>query len=207
MLIAGDLQRASWRAQPAPADFFAAKGLLGAVVDVAGIDWELTPAQWPFLHPGRSAAVCSGENRIGFVGELHPLVAAAWDLERVAVWALDLGKLAALAPELERYVAFGEYPAVREDVAVVVGESVEAGAVAALIESVVRDVGDVALARAEIFDVYRGPQVGEGRVSLAFHLEFRAPDRTLTDEEVAVIRAQDRRRARTALRRYVACLA
>ena len=190
VLIAGDLIRPSWRGEPSPADFFAAKGLLTAVLELAGVDWGLAPAQWPFLHPGRSAAVSSGEQRIGFIGELHPLVAGAWDLERVAVWALDLGKLAALAPELTHYVPFGEYPAVREDVAVVVGDGVEAGAVAELIESVVRDVGDVALARAEIFDVYLGPQVGEGRVSLAFHLEFRAPDRTLTDEEVAAIRAK-----------------
>jgi phenylalanyl-tRNA synthetase beta chain len=190
VLIAGDLIRPGWRGEAAPADFFAAKGLLSAVLAVAGVEWELAPAQWPFLHPGRSAAVVSGEERIGFIGELHPLVAGAWDLERVAAWALDLGKLAGLAPELTAYAPFGEHPAVREDVAVVVDDTVGAGAVAALIEGVVHDAGDVALARAEIFDVYRGPQVGEGRVSLAFHLEFRAPDRTLTDEEIAVIRAK-----------------
>jgi phenylalanyl-tRNA synthetase beta chain len=190
VLIAGELIRPSWRGEPAAADFFAAKGLLTAVLEVARVAWELTPAQWPFLHPGRSAAVSCGEHRIGFIGELHPLVADAWDLERVSAWALDLGRLAALAPELSTYEPFGEHPAVREDVAVVVDDGVAAGSVAALIESVVADASDVQLARAEIFDVYRGPQVGEGRVSLAFHLEFRAPDRTLTDEEVAVIRAK-----------------
>jgi phenylalanyl-tRNA synthetase beta chain len=140
----------------------------------------------PFLHPGRSAAVLAGETQLGFIGELHPLVAASWDLERVAVWALDLELVASLAPEVVAYVPFAEYPAVREDLAVAVPAAVSAGEVIA----VIREAGGAQLARVEVFDVYRGAQVGEGRVSLALHLEFRAPDRTLTDEDVAAAREQ-----------------
>ena len=168
------------------ADFFAAKGLLAAVLDVLGVEWTVAAAQWPFLHPGRSASVLAGEQRLGFAGELHPLVAARWDLEQVAVWALDLGLVASLAPELVAYVPFGEYPAVREDLAVVVADDVAAAEVIA----VVREAGGAQLARVEVFDVYRGAQVGEGRVSLALHLEFRAADRTLTDEDVAAARLE-----------------
>jgi phenylalanyl-tRNA synthetase beta chain len=102
------------------------------------------------------------------------------------VWAIDLDRVAALAPELVRYTPFGEYPAVREDLAVVVSDERSAGEVVA----VVREAGGAELARVEVFDVYRGAQVGEGRVSLALHLEFRANDRTLTDEDVAARRAQ-----------------
>ncbi|MGD0385543.1 MAG: phenylalanine--tRNA ligase subunit beta [Solirubrobacteraceae bacterium] len=186
VLIAGDVVAANWREPAAPADFFAAKGLLAAVLDTLGVQWAATAEQWPFLHPGRSACVLAGETRLGFVGELHPLVAAAWDLESVAVWAIDLDRVAALAPELVRYTPFGEYPAVREDLAVVVSDERSAGEVVA----VVREAGGAELARVEVFDVYRGAQVGEGRVSLALHLEFRANDRTLTDEDVAARRAQ-----------------
>jgi phenylalanyl-tRNA synthetase beta chain len=186
VLIAGDVVAANWREPAAPADFFAAKGLLAAVLDTLGVQWAATAEQWPFLHPGRSACVLAGETRLGFVGELHPLVAAAWDLESAAVWAIDLDLVAALAPELVRYTPFGEYPAVREDLAVVVSDERSAGEVVA----VVREAGGAELARVEVFDVYRGAQVGEGRVSLALHLEFRANDRTLTDEDVAARRAQ-----------------
>jgi phenylalanyl-tRNA synthetase beta chain len=128
--------------------------------------------------------VLAGGGRIGFLGEVHPLVAAAWDLAGVAVWALNLGHVVALAPEVTAYVPFAPFPAVREDLAVVVGDAVDAGSVL----GVVRHAGGATLASAEVFDVYRGAQVGEGRVSLALHLEFRAPDRTLTDEDVAAAR-------------------
>jgi phenylalanyl-tRNA synthetase beta chain len=182
VLLAGELMPRSWRGEPAVhADFFAAKGLLGAVLGALGVEWSVVAAPMPFLHPGRSASVHSGEARIGFIGELHPLVAASWDLEQVATWAVNLGLVASLAPEVVSYVPFAEYPPLREDLAVVVAEGVSASEVIA----VVREAGGEQLARVEVFDVYRGAQVGDGRVSLALHLEFRAADRTLSDEDVA----------------------
>jgi phenylalanyl-tRNA synthetase beta chain len=187
VLIAGEVAPASWRGEPAAAaDFFAAKGLLSAVLDTLGVPWSVAAGQWPFLHPARAASVLAGETRLGFVGELHPLVAAAWDLESAAVWAIDLDRVAELAPELVRYAPFAEYPSVREDLAVTVSDGCPAGDVVA----VVREAGGGELARVEVFDVYRGAQVGEGRVSLALHLEFRAADRTLTDEDVAARRRE-----------------
>jgi phenylalanyl-tRNA synthetase beta chain len=187
VLIAGEVAPASWRGEPAVvADFFAAKGLLAAVLDTLGVQWGVAAGEWSFLHPGRGASVLAGETRLGFVGELHPLVAAAWDLESAAVWAIDLDRAAKLAPELVRYEPFAEYPAVREDLAVSVPDGCPAGDVV----TVVREAGGAELARVEVFDIYRGAQVGDGRVSLALHLEFRAADRTLTDEDVAARRGE-----------------
>ncbi len=187
VLIAGELAPRGWRGEPAvPADFFAAKGLLAAVLDTLGLDWSVVAEQRPFLHPGRAAVVLAGERRLGFLGELHPLVAAQWDLERAAVWAIDLGAAAELAPEVAAYQPFAEYPPLREDLAVVVPDAVTAAELIA----VVREAGGAQLAGVEVFDVYRGAQVGEGRVSLALHLEFRAADRTLLDEDVAALRGQ-----------------
>ena len=81
------------------ADFFAAKGLLAARPRRRSASSAASPPRRvPFLHPGRTASVLAGETRIGFIGELHPLVAASWDLERAAVWALDLGLAASWAP-------------------------------------------------------------------------------------------------------------
>jgi phenylalanyl-tRNA synthetase beta chain len=186
VLLTGRLAPPSWRDDPVrQADFFAAKGLLAAVLDSLGIAWRVEPGEMPFLHPGRAATVLAGEATLGFIGELHPLVAKDWDLEQAATWAIDLGRVAELAPAVARYVPFGAFPAVREDLAVVVAESTPSAAVV----DVVRAAGGDELARVEVFDVYRGSQLGEGRVSLALHLEFRAADRTLTDEEVAQRRA------------------
>ena len=186
VLLAGEVAPRGWHGEPAVrADFYAAKALLAAVLGVLGVEWSVSEAAaWPFLHPGRAAAVHSGPARIGFLGELHPLVAAAWDLDQAAVWALDLGRVAAFAPQIVAYAPFAPFPEVREDLAVVVDEAVSA----AKVVEVVREAGGDELARVEIFDVYRGTQVGVGRVSIALHLEFRADDRTLTDEEVAARR-------------------
>jgi phenylalanyl-tRNA synthetase beta chain len=166
-------------------DVFVAKGLLEAVLDTLRVDWQVEPAQFPFLHPGRSAAVAGGGGRLGFVGEVHPLVAREWELERtLAAFAVDMGKVAAAAPEVVTYADLTSFPALRQDLAVVVAADVPA----ARVLETVRTAGGELLAHTDVFDVYSGEQVGEGRVSLALHLEFRAPDRTLTDEDVAPVR-------------------
>jgi phenylalanyl-tRNA synthetase beta chain len=186
-LLTGAFGERSWRAgEPPAADFFVAKSLLAAVLDALGVQWSVEPAAWPFLHPGRSADVLVAGERLGFLGELHPLAAAAWDLERTAAFAIDLGRLAAAVPPLVAFSDFASFPSVREDLAVIVADDVPA----ARVLEVVRAAGGTMLAGVRVFDVYRGAQVGEGRTSLALHMEFSAPDRTLTDDEVAAVRAQ-----------------
>jgi len=184
-LLTGRLTPRSWRGEAATADFFAAKALVAAVLDALRVPWSAEPAEWPFLHPGRSADVRTGEERLGFVGEVHPLVAASWDIEQpVAVFALDLGKVVAAAPDTTMYTDVVSYPPLRQDLAVILPDDVPAGRAA----QVIRDAGGELLTGAEVFDVYTGAQVGEGRRSLAFALTFRAADRTLTDEDVAPVR-------------------
>jgi phenylalanyl-tRNA synthetase beta chain len=188
-LMTGALAPRSWHGAPAQADFFAAKGLLAALLDRFHVHWAVEQAQWPFLHPGRSAAVLARDTggkpmRLGFVGELHPSVAASWDLERTAAFAVDLGKLAAVAPEVQSFSAFGSVPTLRQDLAVTLPEDVPARDVL----HALRKAAGKMLDGAEIFDVYTGAQVGEGRRSLALALTFRAEDRTLTDDDVAPVR-------------------
>ncbi len=117
-LLTGALTPRSWRGEPAEADFFAAKALLASLFDRFHLDWSVERVTWPFLHPGRSAAVLIDDVRLGFVGEIHPLVADAWDLGRTAAFAVDLGKLAAAAPEVASFEAFGSFPTLRQDLAV-----------------------------------------------------------------------------------------
>jgi phenylalanyl-tRNA synthetase beta chain len=183
VLLTGEARPASWRApEPPRADFFAAKGVLAALLDSLRLDWSVEYMPEPFLHPGRCSAVLVDGEALGWLGEVHPLVARDWDLDGAAAFELDLDRLTELAAtRVETYQDVTSFPAVRQDIAVVVADDVPAGRV----RDVVRAAGGDLLTRAEVFDVYRGAQVGAGRVSLALALEFRAPDRTLTDDEVA----------------------
>src|ERR1700753_1407912 len=187
-LLTGPVRPPTWRdPEPRNADFFTAKGVLGAMLDTVHVPWsvEAAPEPPPFLHPGRSARVLIGEVAAGWVGEIHPDVAAGWDWSGVvAGFEIDLD----IAGEHVRFTAYEDvtsFPEVREDLAVIVADTVTA----AQVLDVVRGAGGALLAGAEVFDVYRDDQtVGAGHVSLALRLRFRARDRTLTDEEVATRR-------------------
>ncbi|TML76407.1 MAG: hypothetical protein E6G07_11150 [Actinobacteria bacterium] len=133
-------------------------------------------------------ARCGGRGgplRARFVGEVHPAVLREWDLEVGAAFEVDAGALAELAPGAVHYREVTSFPAVLQDIAVVVPEEVPA----AEVEAAVRVGGGELLAEARVFDVYHGEQVGEGERSLALRLRFQAPDRTLTDEDVAELRS------------------
>jgi phenylalanyl-tRNA synthetase beta chain len=185
VLLCGQLTPRAWRGERMQADFFTAKALLAALLERFHVDWQVQPTeQTPFLHPARSAAVLAGELQLGLLGEVHPLVAGAWGLERTATFLIDLGKLASAAPEVRSFQAFAPFPVLRQDLAVTLPEDVSAAELLTL----VRDAGGKTLERVEIFDVYSGEQVGEGRRSLALALTFRALDRTLTDADVTPVR-------------------
>jgi phenylalanyl-tRNA synthetase beta chain len=181
-LAVGPLVPTSWTAEPRAVDFFAMKGVLEALAEHFRAGLELEPEALPFLHPGRSAKVVIGGREAGWLGEVHPLVCRQWDLEGAAAFDIGLAELVAGSPlGRETYEDVTTYPAVYQDLAIVVDEDVPA----ARVRSAVMEGGGELLRSAGVFDVYRGEQVGEGRKSLALRLEFRVPDRTLTDAEVA----------------------
>jgi phenylalanyl-tRNA synthetase beta chain len=176
-----------WRTPAHSADFYAVKGLLEGLMEAAGVDWRAPERGPAFLHPGRAASiVAADDSELGWLGELHPLVLREWELDGpVAGFELDVDRLLELAPQASTYSDVTSFPAVLQDIAVIVPEDVPAAQLA----EVVRAGGGELLASLRVFDLYHGEQVGEGNKSLALRLEFRAPDRTLTDEEVAERRA------------------
>ncbi len=181
-LLAGPALPATWRsAEPRAADFFVAKGVLEGLLVRLRVAATVTPASRPFLHPGRAAEVRVGDEIVGWLGELHPSVAAGWELRgAVAGFELDLDRLPLPAPP--RYEDLTSFPEVREDLAVVVPEATPAAGVL----DTVRRAGAPLLVGAELFDVFADPErIGADRVSLALRLRYRAGDRTLTDQEVA----------------------
>jgi phenylalanyl-tRNA synthetase beta chain len=181
-VLVGAARPASWRGEAVrTVDFFAIKGVLAGLLDTLRVPWTLVAGSEPFLHPGRSARILADGEPAGWVGEIHPLVAANWDLgDTVAAFELDLD--AVPVPTTPLYREISSFPDVREDLAVVVPEHVSADE---LIDAV-RGAGRPLLAGVEVFDVYRDSEkLGEGNKSLALRLTYRATDRTLTDEEVA----------------------
>ena len=181
-IVCESLVAASWRGEAAASDFYLGKGLVELLCQVLRAPVEFNRASRPFLHPGRSAEVLIGGEPAGWLGELHPRIAAAEDLPSAVAFELDAAPLIAASGEGEEvYEDLMSYPAIYEDVAVVVDADVPAEAVRAAIH---RGGGEL-LRTARIFDVYEGEQIEAGKRSLALRLEFRAPDRTLVDAEVA----------------------
>jgi phenylalanyl-tRNA synthetase beta chain len=183
-LAAGPLVPPSWRGGE-DADFFALKGVLEGLAARLSLVLDFEETTEPFLHPGRAARVRTGGADAGWIGELHPLVCREWDLPGAAGFEVGMAALvdAATAGE-ETFEDVTTYPAVRQDLAVVVPDAVSA----AQVRSAVLTGGGELLRAADVFDLYEGEQLGERRKSLALRLEFRAGDRTLTDEEVAALR-------------------
>ena len=175
----------SWRGGD-PTDFFALKAVLEALAAQLGTEFGFAAAAEPFLHPGRSAALSVGGVTAGWLGEIHPLVARAWDLEAAVGFEIDAAPLLAAASSGEEtFDDITEFPSVRQDLAVVVPREISA----AEVRTAILGAGGELLHATEVFDLFEGEQLGEGRKSLAFKLEFCAPDRTLTDEDVTGLRA------------------
>ena len=195
VLLAGERERSGWWGQGRPATWGDAVAAARVVADACGVTLTVAADEHAPWHPGRCAALRVDGTLVGHAGELHPEVIAGFGLpERTAAMELDLDLL---APQTEIATAaprFSTYPVAKEDLALVVDESVPSADVAAalllgggeLVESV------------RLFDVYSGEQVGAGKRSLAFALRLRAADHTLTPDEVA--QARDGSRAPQASR-------
>jgi phenylalanyl-tRNA synthetase beta chain len=177
-------------------DFFDLKGIvetLLAALAVPGASFAALEAPHPVWHPRRSAALLLGERQAGVLGELHPHVRAAFDIPGdgpVLVADLDFDALLAGVPGAQQTRDVPRYPAVTQDLAVVVDMSIAA----AQVEAVIRKAGGGLLQSVRLFDVYTGAPVPAGKRSLAYNLTFQAPDRTLTDAEVAKVHGKIVRR-------------
>ena len=151
------------------------KGVIETLYEALGVEVRVQRGAHDLLHPGKAAVTDAG-----WLGELHPLLLeGTW-----GAFELDLETLFAAAPDRIVYEDVITYPATLQDIAVVVDEDVEVGA---LVDAAHEAAGEL-LRHARVFDVYRGGQVGEGRKSVAIHLSFQSPDRTLTEEEATEVR-------------------
>lgn len=185
LLMAGQRVLPGWYGAGRPADWTDALDAALLVARTLGVEVTVTADEHEPWHPGRCARLEAGGVLVGHAGELHPKVVAALSLpDRTVAAELDLDVLVAASGELRRAVPVSTFPLAKEDVALVVDGAVPAG----VVEAALRDGAGPLLEQVRLFDVYTGPQVGEGKKSLAFSLRLRAPDRTLTADEVTAAR-------------------
>jgi phenylalanyl-tRNA synthetase beta chain len=169
-----------WPAERSEQAFLDAKGTIEHLLAGLGVSWSVgEPAAMPW-HPGRSFQVVLAGEPAGTVGEFHPSVGGSFDLpDRVAAFELPVEPLLASASDLVEFRHVSRFPPLRRDVAFLVDEAVPAGAVRT---ALVPAAGDL-LERVILFDLFEGDPLPEGKKSLAFALDLRAPDRTLTDQD------------------------
>ena len=193
IVVGGSLSTSDWNTRPehAQVDFYALKGIVVELLDALGIrDAAFRRGAHPPFHPGRCAEVLREGHRLGLLGQVAPQVAEAYDLATdVFIAELDAEALLAAAVLHKPHAPVPPQPPVLRDIAVVVPD--DDAHSAAVLAAAVREAAGPLLQRVEPFDVYADPKrLGAGRKSLAFSLELRAPDRSLTGEEAdAVIAA------------------
>ncbi|GAB1823897.1 phenylalanine--tRNA ligase subunit beta [Herbidospora sp. RD11066] len=182
-VLAGEFERSGWWGQGRTATWSDAIEAARAVAREAGVSLDIRADQHEPWHPGRCAALYVGDVLVGHAGELHPRVVEAYGLpKRTAAMELELSRLAAPSPA--QTPSISAYPVATQDVALIV----PADTSVASVEAALRDGAGDLLESVRLFDVYEGAQAGEGNKSLAYTLRFRAPDRTLTAEEIASAR-------------------
>ncbi|MGA9533481.1 MAG: phenylalanine--tRNA ligase subunit beta [Anaerolineales bacterium] len=177
------------REDPGEFGFFDLKGVVEELFEGLGLEpVSYHPAEHPSFHPGKCATVGLGDQPVGVIGELHPLVAERYEFQEAPVVAatFDLEAIIAKMGRRHDVQAVPAYPPVLEDLAVVVDETVPA----AKVEAVIREAAGDLVSDVRLFDLFRGEQIGAGKKSLAYSLVYQAQDRTLTDDEVAAVRAK-----------------
>lgn len=168
-------------------DFFDMKGCVEGIFTQLGIQSEVCyePAKdRPYLHPGRSANILTGDDVLGFLGEVHPEVADNYGLgSKTYLAVLDVERLAKMADFGIKYKGVAKFPAVTRDISLVMKKSVLAGQV----EETIRQGGGKLLEDYHLFDIYEGENIGKDEKSLAYSIRFRAPDRTLEEKDVSAV--------------------
>jgi len=178
-LLYGSAQPQNWEGKR-PVDFFDLKGDVEALLTLSDADaFSFEPGEHPALHPGQTAALKRDGEVVGYLGRIHPRLAADLDLP-AQLYAFELALAPLLDGVLPKFAGVSDQPRMRRDLAFVVEDSVPAGELVAA----VRSACDERLTGVRIFDIYQGDSIGENRKSLALGLTFQDRSRTLKDEEV-----------------------
>ncbi len=179
--LTGELPQGNWQKAGEAVDFFTLKGILEKLFHLLGIeDYSLNNQETlPSFHPGRSGVIYLGEEKVGAIGQIHPLTAKKYDIPETYVLELDLVTLFAHTGEIS-YIPVSKFPSISRDLALLVKEEVSHGE----LEKVIIENGGRFLKAVNLFDVYQGKGIAAGEKSLAYSLTFENPEATLTDDEI-----------------------
>ena len=171
-----------WQGEKKPVDFFVAKGILEALFDTLGVasQIEYRQAEVKNLHPGRTAEVLLNGAVIGFIGQVHPTVQKELDIKETYVFELSFKALAEAEVAPIAYETIPRFPSITRDIALVVDSATKAGD----IQSIIIEAGGALLKEVQVFDLYEGDKMEEGKKSIAYSLKYFDPERTLTDEDI-----------------------
>ncbi|HEI9062736.1 TPA: phenylalanine--tRNA ligase subunit beta [Staphylococcus aureus] len=185
-ILTGDYVVNQWQGKKETVDFYLAKGVVDRVAEKLNLEFSYRRADIDGLHPGRTAEILLENKVVGFIGELHPTLAADNDLKRTYVFELNFDALMAVSVGYINYQPIPRFPGMSRDIALEVNQNIPA---ADLLSTIHAHGGNI-LKDTLVFDVYQGEHLEKGEKSIAIRLNYLDTEETLTDERVSKVQAE-----------------
>ncbi len=185
-ILTGDYVVNQWQGKKETVDFYLAKGVVDRVSEKLNLEFSYRRADIDGLHPGRTAEILLENKVVGFIGELHPILAADNDLKRTYVFELNFDALMAVSVGYINYQPIPRFPGMSRDIALEVDQNIPA---ADLLSTIHAHGGNI-LEDTLVFDVYQGEHLEKGKKSIAIRLNYLDTEETLTDERVSKVQAE-----------------
>ncbi|EMB4133657.1 TPA: phenylalanine--tRNA ligase subunit beta [Staphylococcus aureus] len=185
-ILTGDYVVNQWQGKKETVDFYLAKGVVDRVSEKLNLEFSYRRADIDGLHPGRTAEILLENKVVGFIGELHPTLAADNDLKRTYVFELNFDALMAVSVGYINYQPIPRFPGMSRDIALEVDQNIPA----ADLLSTIHAHGGNTLKDTLVFDVYQGEHLEKGKKSIAIRLNYLDTEETLTDERVSKVQAE-----------------
>ncbi|MBH4754343.1 phenylalanine--tRNA ligase subunit beta [Staphylococcus aureus] len=185
-ILTGDYVVNQWQGKKETVDFYLAKGVVDRVSEKLNLEFSYRRADIDGLHPGRTAEILLENKVVGFIGELHPTLAAENDLKRTYVFELNFDALMAVSVGYINYQPIPRFPGMSRDIALEVDQNIPA---ADLLSTIHAHGGNI-LKDTLVFDVYQGEHLEKGKKSIAIRLNYLDTEETLTDERVSKVQAE-----------------
>lgn len=185
-ILTGDYVVNQWQGKKETVDFYLAKGVVDRVSEKLNLEFSCRRADIDGLHPGRTAEILLENKVVGFIGELHPTLAADNDLKRTYVFELNFDALMSVSVGYINYQPIPRFPGMSRDIALEVDQNIPA---ADLLSTIHAHGGNI-LKDTLVFDVYQGEHLEKGKKSIAIRLNYLDTEETLTDERVSKVQAE-----------------
>lgn len=181
-VLSGLWEDHGWQGVKRPVNFFVCKGILEGLFRLLGLESQLefVKGNMDGLHPGRTAFILLNGKCIGYMGQVHPKLQRELDLNETYCFEIDLQSLFNINPSPIQYKPLPRFPYVKRDIALIVDKSLSAQE----IQRIIKEAGESLVVNVEIFDVYEGDRIDEGKKSVAFTVTYLDPESTLTDDRI-----------------------